>query len=402
MTQSPIQLDVLIVGGGIAGLWTLARLRSIGHAAILIERTALGTGQTIASQGIIHGGVKYALSGSASKASAAIAPMPDLWRACLDGTGEVDLTEARVRSQHCILFTTGSVGSRLMALAASKAIRSKPKRLNRSAFPPVLADAPRSVDVYAVDEPVLDVASVLATLRAQTLDALALVQNDPALSIHDATIHATLTGPDRSVELIADRVVLCAGAGNAALLDMLETGDQDLGLGAIRMQRRPLHMVMARGDLPEFAGHCVGAALVPHATITSARDGAGRVVWTIGGRVAESGNEHTSGEQIAAARAELAGLMPWIDLTNIEFATFRVDRAEGLTADGDRPDEPVVRRAGPVIACWPTKFAFAPTVAAQVLDLVGPPRVGNTDQKTTIDWPRPGVASLPWEGATWQ
>ena len=60
-TRNRIRVDVVIVGGGIAGLWLLNLLRSRGYGAVLIERSAFGDGQTICSQGMIHGGLKYAL-----------------------------------------------------------------------------------------------------------------------------------------------------------------------------------------------------------------------------------------------------------------------------------------------------------------------------------------------------
>ena len=56
--------DIVIFGGGIAGLWLLDRLRIQGYQVILLESSSLGGGQTYASQGIIHGGLKYALGGS--------------------------------------------------------------------------------------------------------------------------------------------------------------------------------------------------------------------------------------------------------------------------------------------------------------------------------------------------
>ncbi|MDF1622160.1 MAG: FAD-dependent oxidoreductase, partial [Pseudohongiella nitratireducens] len=55
--------QITIVGGGIAGLWLLNRLCLAGYDAILLDKGGLGSGQTLASQGIIHGGLKYALNG---------------------------------------------------------------------------------------------------------------------------------------------------------------------------------------------------------------------------------------------------------------------------------------------------------------------------------------------------
>ena len=72
--------DIVILGGGIAGLWLLNRLYSEGYQPLLIETKALGSGQTLASQGIIHGGLKYALSGSLTGAANVIADMPRRWR----------------------------------------------------------------------------------------------------------------------------------------------------------------------------------------------------------------------------------------------------------------------------------------------------------------------------------
>ena len=58
MNTSPaVATDILIFGGGIAGLWTLHRLRRAGFAACLLESSSLGSTQSIGSQGIIHGGL---------------------------------------------------------------------------------------------------------------------------------------------------------------------------------------------------------------------------------------------------------------------------------------------------------------------------------------------------------
>jgi glycerol-3-phosphate dehydrogenase len=75
-----LHIDIAIIGGGVAGLWTLNQLRNRGYSAVLFESEALGSHQTIGSQGMIHGGVKYALAGTWSGASQAISRMPGIWR----------------------------------------------------------------------------------------------------------------------------------------------------------------------------------------------------------------------------------------------------------------------------------------------------------------------------------
>ncbi len=89
-------IDVAIVGGGVSGLWILNRLRSLGYDAHLFERTALGSGQTIASQGIIHGGAKYVLNGIVPPLANSLRAMPERWTKCLEGRGEIDLRGVQV------------------------------------------------------------------------------------------------------------------------------------------------------------------------------------------------------------------------------------------------------------------------------------------------------------------
>ena len=57
-------------------------------------RASLGGEQTIKSQGIIHGGAKYALHGALTGASEAIADMPRRWREALAGDGELAQRDA--------------------------------------------------------------------------------------------------------------------------------------------------------------------------------------------------------------------------------------------------------------------------------------------------------------------
>lgn len=97
--SQPWSTDILIVGGGVAGLWLNARLRRAGYATVLVETGALGGGQSGKSQGIIHGGTKYALTGMLTGASEAIADMPRRWRESLAGSGELDLSGVRLLSE---------------------------------------------------------------------------------------------------------------------------------------------------------------------------------------------------------------------------------------------------------------------------------------------------------------
>ena len=95
--------DVVIIGAGIAGLWTFQRLTRMGFDVLLLESGRVGGGQTIASQGIIHSGLKYALASRVSAIAEHIRAMPQRWREALAGSGDVDLSGARLAAESLLL-----------------------------------------------------------------------------------------------------------------------------------------------------------------------------------------------------------------------------------------------------------------------------------------------------------
>ena len=83
LKQMSKNIDIVIVGAGIAGLWTFNRLKRMGYDVLLLESKAIGSGQTIASQGIIHSGLKYAFAGKVNNLAKSISAMPACWKKCL-------------------------------------------------------------------------------------------------------------------------------------------------------------------------------------------------------------------------------------------------------------------------------------------------------------------------------
>ena len=133
-----LSTDILIVGGGIAGLWLNARLRRLGYATLLVENASLGGGQSLKSQGIIHGGAKYALHGALTGASEAIADMPRRWREAIEGSGELDLLGVRLLSEAHYLWSPGSLAGNLTSFFASKAVRGRVDQVKGEQLPPAL------------------------------------------------------------------------------------------------------------------------------------------------------------------------------------------------------------------------------------------------------------------------
>lgn len=166
--SATLQVDVAILGGGIAGLWLLARLRQAGYSTLLLESQALGAGQTIASQGIIHGGLKYAIDLKLGGASDALADMPARWRACLNGTGEIDLRAAKVATERHLFWARKSLVSRITGFFGSKLLRGRVDQLDATQWPEALRDPEHVGAVYALDEIVLDVPALVAVWRRRT------------------------------------------------------------------------------------------------------------------------------------------------------------------------------------------------------------------------------------------
>jgi len=397
MATSSIPIDILIFGGGVAGLWTLDELRRHGYDVLLLETNALGNGQTVASQGIIHGGLKYLFAGNLTSPVKAIADMPLIWRDCLAGKSSPDLSAATVRSPYCYIWGTGSIKSRIFLTGSNLALRAAPEPVERGDYPTALAQV--SGKVLRVAEQVIDPVSMIGALAYQNRKQILHI--DAAVKfIRDGSdkIRVRIEQPGHAGDFLTlepKLILFTAGEGNAALREIA-------GLSATVMQRRPLHMVMARGNLPTLFGHCVGGPR-PRVTITKAIDSKGKNVWQVGGQIAEDGVKMDRDQLINHARRELTECVPGLSLDDVELATYRINRAEAATATGQIPDDVHLMRDGNIITAWPTKLALAPRLAQRVQEEITSVNLSisrSNDENRLPDWPHPPLAMPPWEQET--
>jgi len=361
-----IQLDAVVLGGGISGLWALHALAAKGYRVVLLESGGLGGQQTMASQGVLHGGLKYALNGVLNDASETIGSMPKRWTDCLDGQGEIDLSGVEVLSPCQYLWPVGSLTSRVAAFFASKTLESRSVALDRADYPPVFANPDYHGSLYRLEETVVNAESLVSELARPLAERIHQVKwgKDAVLETEFGHIdHIQLNTPDGPVRLSADRYVLTAGKGNGEILN-------DLGCDTYpAMQVRPLHQVVVKApDLPDLYAVGIGTGTKPPLVVTTHPTRDGQKVWYLGGDLAEQGVERDGPAQIRAAKKLLAKHLPWQDLSRAAWATFRIDRAEGLQPDGTRPDGPLVKTAGNAIVAWPTKLVLAPLTADLILD----------------------------------
>ena len=360
MSEQLHEFDTVIIGGGIAGLWLANRLNSAGYNLLLLEQTGLGDQQSLASQGMIHGGMKYALAGALTGASEAIADMPAHWADCLQGKGDVDLRGARVLSEHFYMWASQSVTARLTTFFASKALRGRIDALAPADYPPLLKAAGRKFDIYKLVDLVLDVPSVVQTLADQVRER-----------------------------------------GNQALLEQSQCNEPE-------MQLRPLQQVMVKHSLGyQFYGHCLGADKTPRLTISSHPAADGDLIWYLGGSLAEQGVHQSSETLIASAQRELAELMPWLDFTGAQWATLPIERAEPRQRNFARPEEAFAAPAHAVSGAatniyvgWPTKLTLAPNMANSMLALLKDDAITPSHTHSRTDFlPAAPMARTPWDSA---
>ncbi|MDH1056779.1 NAD(P)/FAD-dependent oxidoreductase [Aquipseudomonas alcaligenes] len=383
-----LSTDILIVGGGIAGLWLNARLRRLGYATLLVENASLGGGQSLKSQGIIHGGAKYALHGALTGASEAIADMPRRWREAIEGSGELDLSGVRLLSEAHYLWSPGSLAGNLTSFFASKAVRGRVDQVKGEQLPPALQHPKFKGKVYRLAELVLDVPSLISRLTTLAGDSLLAGQTITPLREDGELVGLCVDGRD----IRARRVVLSAGRGNADLL-------ADLGVEQPRQQLRPLHMVLVKGrGLKPLYAHCLGGGPKPRITVTSHPAADGQWVWYLGGDIAEAdGVTRSEAAQIAAAQKEVQQLLPWIDLSDARWATLRVDRAEPAQSGLVRPDNAFLAEQGSLLVGWPTKLALSPDFADRVIAALERDGIKPGTHAPLPELPRPPQAQPVWE-----
>ena len=378
--------DIIVFGGGIAGLWTANTLHRARYNVIVIEKGRLGTGQTLASQGMVHGGQKYLLQGAITPHATAAARMPQRWQASLEGRGDVDLTSAKLLSEFQIMWPAGSLISAAAVLAAANAATAGCKKLERDAYPEVLKQQQKMRGpVYVLPEKVLDMRSVL----------LALTEKLPGRVLKGEVTRITQGGEVTisGQQLRAQAIIFAAGAGNERALEMLKVGEQ-------LTQRRPLRQIMVRPLRSALFGHGIAASRQPRVTVTSHSIGGDKYVWYLGGAIAERGANMDEASAGRHAARELEQLFPEIDWGEKEWATWHGDRAEPLDQEGHLPAGPLVHQFGHVLMAWPTKLTFAPALSDLVLDRLK----GITPAAQSLPPPLPAaeIGVYPWEAADWR
>jgi glycerol-3-phosphate dehydrogenase len=382
------KIDVAVFGGGIAGLWLLNRLRLLGFDALLFEKNSLGSGQTIASQGIIHSGVKYTFDGVMRPQTEALSSMPKVWMDCIAGRGEVDLRGTEILASNQLMFTTGGLLNRVAGAFATKALRSDVAILEREQLPELFRTREFTGKVYQLEEPVLASRSVLSALRERA-----------AGSIYRAEVIHVRRESERVNEIDVGNstvrphaCIFTSGEGN-------EWFAEQVGLKKAQVaQRRPLRMFLARGIPHRLFAHCLVPEPKPRVTITT-HDLNGENVWYLGGNIAEKAVGMNDADALRWAHSEMRKIFPRLDWSAVQWAIHDVDRAEPA-ANKLLPSGPTLTTVGNAALAWPTKLALAPALTQQALRWLEQQNVAPSGKTTELPLPLAEVARYPWEEKT--
>ena len=383
-----VNYDIVICGGGVAGLWLLNVLIKKGFDVLLLEKVSLGGIQTMASQGMIHGGQKYMLGKNSSKHAENVAILPSRWDACLKGTGELDLSAVRVLSKTQVMWPTGGLLTHFALSSASHVLKAQMRKLDVGEVPKVLKDI-KGISVLELPEKVLDVASLVEVLSVP--HKLKIKKGEVDAITRDGCLRVS------GLQIKAQVVICAAGLGNEKLLALLHAGKS-------KTQRRPLRQFMVKPMPYPLYGHGITTSYKPSLTVTSHPLPSGEYVWYLGGGLAEDSLSLIDDEAIAFAKSKMKEIFSHLDWSGKLWSTWYGLRAEAHSHNGQLPSGPILQEYGNALVTWPTKLTLAPLLGDLVLSRLmekgvfpnhsdSPPKLLNLDL--------PPMSAFPWDHAIW-
>ena len=313
--------------------------------------------------------------------------MPERWRAALRGDGEVDLSAAGTRADSQFLLIPGGFMGGLTRLVAQRALGGNSRVVPPADWPEGLSGSGFRGSVVFMDEPVVDVPSVVRALAEPHREAVRRVAPADA----DAPLEFL-----RAHGIEPRAVLFTAAAGNARIASV--NGHDD----GLEDQHRPLLQGLMKPAPFALYAHLVGTSDKPVATVTTHATADGTPVWYLGAAVAERPRDADPAETIEAARAALAAYLPGFDPAGVSWAALPVDRVEGRTRGFRMPDTPTLHRVGTSMYAWPTKLTFAPLLADRVLAELDGLGITASGRRTDFAFlPPVGYAVAPWDEAAW-
>ena len=377
-----IEPDVLIIGGGVQGLWLLNELHEKQYSAVLLERGELGGAQTCHSHVYIHQGYLYREASLAARLKGVQKPWDDWVHKHRPGRG----------------FQPSFFGFRNPGDGEEHFALWKAAGLDRreASLPTCLVGGEIRV-VYESPEMCLEGHSLVEGLQSGVAEFISAVREVDRFHTKIAAGTGVKTVEQIDVQtargcklrILPRAVVLAAGAGNSRLLDLLSGGDRRLmGLLQHAQQIRKAHMLVVSGDKQRF-DPLTGVFLLPAREFRKftffivSRIDAGEVgdetVWLVSDNRSEALSyvedvlEYGPGSWLPLVLRSLQKLAPkyFRDPKRMQFkwGVYEAPKAEGR-AGGEIPQEERIERFGfkNLWVLWPTKLTLAPKVSSVVMN----------------------------------
>ncbi len=394
--------DIIIIGGGIAGLWSYHVLRARGYSVLLLEGDMLGGGQTLASQGIIHSGLKYMLAGNVSGHAKTMSAMPERWMYAHAGRGDVNISAAIVNARAQSMLLPSGIKGKLIQTLTKKSFGQK---INITDVPDTIKSAGFKGKYIELNEPVFDIPSVVYALSKDQDAYIKQAQwgeNFEFERAADGDISALLFKHFR----IEAQAYISTAAGANVLMAAANGHDSTL-----KTQARPLLMGLMRNAPFDFYAHIVGMSEKPMATITTHYDKKGARIWYIGGQVAERDKDDNIHSFKKDWEIVLEKSIVSIGKTDTNYSShwayLPIDRHECVSGSGSEswlPDTPKIHNGGKnMFYCWPTKLAFAPVLSDMIMEqLLKNDILPRYDLADFSVLEPASIASAPWDNAKWK
>jgi len=299
-----------------------------------------------------------------------------------------------VLANNQLIFTTGGLTSRIASTIASKALRGVIHPLERGEFPELFRASEFRGKVFRLQEPVLAIKSVLRVLR----DNAAKMGSGHPVALHarvnelrrqDASVTEIVFDDEQETCIRPRACVFTSGQGN-------EWFAEQLGLDKNKVtQRRPVRTFLARGLPYHVYAHWLVPEYQPRVTIVT-HEWKDEPVWYIGGGISEKAVGHGDTESLQMAQTEVAGIFPWLDWKQVQWAIHDVNRAEP-SANKLLPSGATIRTVGNAALAWPTKLALAPALADQVLRWLEEQSVLPSNKSTQLPLMPAELGKYPWE-----
>jgi glycine/D-amino acid oxidase-like deaminating enzyme len=384
-----LEIDALVIGGGVQGLMLLHDLKKKGYSVLLLELNKLGGGQTSHSHVFIHPGY--------------LCRKPSLVR---------EFKEGHDRWQHLLGPELIASSCMEMLVGFDDEIDATEQQILWKSLNPALAAEERRPPAEfgdscltrtfgaKVNAPTSE--AVMEALLSDATGCLAKVVTVESFKFqpkHIEEVEVEFNRGDRAI-IKPRAVLLAAGTGNEKLLRKL------LPVATPNVQwNRNANLLVLTGNVesesPLFGGHFVVSG---NGISIAQRRFHRRVVWLISdSRVASTGHEtHSQAQWFDNLFDDLLGLAPslFADPTQWKWGMHRATKAEGW--DVYRwPYSGRIEKFGfdNLWTVWPTFLTLAPLLSARVCEAIekGPGSDGGHCAAVTPFWETPQMSEEYWK-----